>query len=118
MKVRDAHILDDELVAIAEADLDVVADLPGGVDQRLKRRDMEVADIDAVAEIEMLDGVDAHALAEQELVVALIAAEFVFAGAAEQEIPSGAAEQVVVAFAADQSIVALSTEQRVVAFTS
>ena len=39
-------------VAVAEIDLDVVADLPRGIDKRLKRRNIEVTDVDPVAGFE------------------------------------------------------------------
>ena len=112
MKLRDAHIFDDDLVAAAKIDDDIMSDLLGGIDERLKRRDMKIADINPITGLEMLDGVSAHALAEQKLVVTLAAVEFVASGAAQKKIPALAAGEIVVAFAADEPVIALFAEQR------
>src|SRR5215475_1003896 len=92
-KIGDTDVLDDYLVAIAEIDLNIVADLARGIDQRLKGRNVEVADVDAIAGIQMLNRVHAHALAEQELVVAFVAAQFVAAGTAKEQISAEPAMQ-------------------------
>ena len=115
MKIRNAGVFNDELVAIAQIDLNVVANLSGRADQRLKGADVEIPDVDAVPGFETFDRVHAHSLAEQELVIAFVAVEFVAAGAANQEIASRATEKVVIAFTADQGVVALLAEQPVVA---
>nr|WP_246504583.1 hypothetical protein [Bradyrhizobium agreste] len=111
-------MLDDQRVAIAQIDLNVVADLVRGIDERLKAWNVEVADVDTVAGLKMLDRIDAHALAEQELIVALVAAEMIPACAAEEQIPAVAAVQIIVAVAADQGIIAAFAEQQIVSLAA
>nr|WP_246789992.1 hypothetical protein [Bradyrhizobium sp. CCBAU 51765] len=111
-------MLDDQRIAMAEIDLHVMTDLARGIDERLKGWNVEVADVDAIARFEPLDRVHAHALAEQELIVALIAAEMIPACVAKEQIPSAAAMQVVIAIAADQGVIAGFAEQRIVSLAS
>nr|WP_245334007.1 hypothetical protein [Bradyrhizobium guangdongense] len=111
-------MLDDQRVAIAEIDLHVMTDLARGIDERLKGRNVEVADVDAIAGFEPFDRVHAHALAKQELVVALIATQMIPACAAKEQIPAAAAMQVVIAIAADQGVIAAFAEQRIVSLAA
>ena len=118
METRNTSILDDDLVAAAKTDHHIVADLFGGINERLKRRHIEITHVDAIAGIEVLDGIDAHPLAEQELVVAFTAIEFVASGTAEKKISAPAASEFIVAFTADKCVVALPAEQVVIAFAA
>jgi hypothetical protein len=73
VKVGELRVLDHQFVAIAEIDDDVAMGLVSGVENGLKRSDGEIAHIDAIARLQMLDRVDAGALADEKGVVAAIA---------------------------------------------
>jgi hypothetical protein len=115
MQIRKKRILDNSPVAATEVNHNVMSHLLGGVQQRLKRCNVKIANIDPVAGVEMLNGIDAHPLAEQELVVPFAAMEAVTSGAPEQQVPSLTAEQVVIAFAANEGVIALAAEQPIIA---
>src|SRR5262249_51823349 len=108
-------VLEDDLVASAEIDDDVVAGLLRRVDDGLRRGEVEVAHVDAVARFQTFDAVDAAALPEQEDVVAPAAVELVVAGAADQALAAAVALENVLAGAADQRVVAAVAENLVVA---
>src|SRR5262249_2657409 len=86
VQIGKLGVLDDKLIAAAEIDDDVVVRLVRSVDNGLKRAEIEVANVDAVAGLQIRDGVDAGALADEERVVAA-AAPTPFRGGAPSATP-------------------------------
>ncbi len=89
-----------------------------GTEERLKRRDMEIADIQPITGLEMLDGIGAHPFAEQELIISFAAIELVASGAPVEQIPDLAAVKLVVAFTAHKRVIALIAKQPIVALAA
>src|SRR5467141_3750054 len=115
MQIRNTRIFDDNLVTATEVNHDIMSHLLGGVQQRLKRCNVKIANIDPVPSVKLLNGIDAHPLAEQELVVPFPAVEAVTSGTPEQQVPTLTAEQGVIAFATDEGVIALAAEQPIIA---
>src|SRR5262249_58875204 len=108
VQIGKLGVLDDKLIAAAEIDDDVVVRLVRSVDNGLKRAEIEVANVDAVAGLQIRDGVDAAALADEGRVVVGAADQRILGRAAEQQVPAAPAEEVILARLSDESVVAAS----------
>src|SRR5262249_33101816 len=115
VEIGELDVRDHQLIAGAEIDDDVAVGLVRGVEDRLKRREIEVANVDAVAGLQVRDGVDAGALADEEGVVVGAADQQILARTAEQQVSAAAAEEVILARLPHKSVVAASAEQGIVA---
>jgi hypothetical protein len=107
-------MIDHQLIAAAEIDDDVAVGLVRGVEDRLKRREIEVANVDAVTGLQVRDGVDAGALADEKGIVVRAADHHVLARTAEQQVSAAAAEEVILARLSNQGIVAAPAERMVI----
>lgn len=60
LKLRNTQTFDNELVAVTQIQDNIMPDLLGRADEYLKRRNIEIADVDPIAGFEMLYRVNAH----------------------------------------------------------
>src|SRR5262249_25918062 len=118
VEIRELRVFDHQLIAATEIDDDVVVGLVRGVLYGLKRREIEVANVDAVAGLQVRDGVDASAVADEEGIIVRAADHHVLAGTAQQQVSATAAEKMILAILSDQRIVAASAEQVIIAFAA
>ena len=115
VKIGELRVFDHQLIAAAERDDDVVVGWVRRIEDRLKRGEIEVTNVDAVAGLQVRNGVGAGALADEEGIVVGAADQHVLARTAEQQVSAAAADEVVLARLADQGVVAASAEEMVVA---
>jgi hypothetical protein len=102
VEIGELGVLNHQLIVSAKIDDDVVLRRMRRVEDGLERREMEIANIDAVARLQIRDAVQAGALANEERIVVGAADQYVLSGSAEQQVAAAAAEEVIVALLSER----------------